>query len=236
MAGDPYLILVEDLDQFPGPEPEDPDLTEEEARSRPVFPDHIRPRLDPLEQDILDLLEKGLTQGQIGRILDLSQAGISYRLRRAVERLRFWLAFDELILPMEDIRAKLWTLRLSPQSCERAALYCHLESQCLVAQTLGNCNQNMVRTSILTVIKHLKKQPPEDELAARILALFRLIQTQGSARKLGYSQQMQRMRQSRGSRVKPNELNPDSYVIQQTPDGAECVSRETQLNRLSDLA
>lgn len=65
------------------PETELPAYTAEEL---PGLLDRLQ-EVSPLEADIVDLTLRGIRQCEIGRILGLTQMAVSYRLRRALERL-----------------------------------------------------------------------------------------------------------------------------------------------------
>lgn len=85
----------------PEPEPEEPELPEDIRGVEDL--DRYLNRIPPVEADVLDLLVRGKTQGDIAVVLDLTQGGVSYRLARAVERVRYARWLDSLGLSVERV-------------------------------------------------------------------------------------------------------------------------------------
>ncbi len=85
----------------PEPEPEEPELLEDLRGVEGL--DRYLDRIPPVEADVLDLVRRGKTQGDIAVVLDLTQGGVSYRLARAVERVRYARWLDSLGLTVETV-------------------------------------------------------------------------------------------------------------------------------------
>lgn len=64
-------------------------------------------RLPDEERDCVDLVAKGCLQTDIGSILGLTQAAISYRLHRAEARLRWMLLEEGSLFGVDELRAAL---------------------------------------------------------------------------------------------------------------------------------
>jgi hypothetical protein len=85
----PFLVA-------PEPEFEEEGLTGPLSVRLGVEEDRLRGALDrlpPKERDILDLAVRGKTQTDIAEVMGgTSQSSISYKIGRAIQRLRFWLS------------------------------------------------------------------------------------------------------------------------------------------------
>lgn len=85
---------------------EEPSSLEETSWTPPITPDrweYALSRLHDGDRDILEARARGLTQREIGTLLDLTQAAVSHRMRKIQERLAWllveagsWFAADEL--------------------------------------------------------------------------------------------------------------------------------------------
>lgn len=86
----------------PEPEPEEPELLEDLRGVEDL--ERFLDRIPPIEADLLELLvRRGKTQGDIAVVLDMTQGGVSYRLARAVERVRYARWLDSLGLDRETV-------------------------------------------------------------------------------------------------------------------------------------
>jgi DNA-binding CsgD family transcriptional regulator len=91
-----HLIGGEALDHVPAPDAEESvPLTVTLGVSEERL-DRALERLPAKERDILELAGLGKNQRDIAKLIGLTQPGVSYRFRRAIKRLQFWLSVPEL--------------------------------------------------------------------------------------------------------------------------------------------
>ena len=116
MAGrNGFTIAVGDAAHFAAPEPEDPELEDPDRPLTPIelarqqgehFWEQLLARIPPREADCVRLyFQQGKRQEDIASIFGVTQAAVSYRLCRAISRIRFLLAVP--IFEEEDIRRDL---------------------------------------------------------------------------------------------------------------------------------
>jgi len=108
-------------------------------------------RLPPLEADVVELRLAGKTELEISRILNMTQAAISYRFQRACRRVRFLDSMPDL--SEQEIRTTLAPL-LKPRTIEVLVGMFHTSSQSRTAELLGT-SQGNVRHRFFTALEQL---------------------------------------------------------------------------------
>jgi hypothetical protein len=92
---------------------------------------------DPEEADMLEMYNNGVTEAEIGREFGLSQAGVSYRLHRAHERIKFLLSVPHVFAINEHtIREHLSDICSAIQVASMA-VYSNSWNYCRTGKVLG---------------------------------------------------------------------------------------------------
>lgn len=160
--------LYDDLD----PEPAEVD----DEPSGPV-PDRLAvmlTRLHPMDADFLDLyFLRGKFESEIGVIFGLTQAAVSYRLHKAIARLR-WLAGVPQITE-EELRRDLPTLGFSEQEVE--ILYWMWKTTCLseAARQTGATDET-TKWRLARLCRLLEKSAQENPVARPYADFFAAVQ------------------------------------------------------------
>jgi hypothetical protein len=113
---EPFLLFLapDAIDrQFTAPEPEDVDFILDLGDGEVSIPQFDRAYLDripPEEADAIELAMRGCHQHDLAKIFGVSQAAISYRRLRGIERIRYMVWLDSLEITEERLRADLTKL------------------------------------------------------------------------------------------------------------------------------
>lgn len=156
------------LDALDGVEPDDDDSTPLTLSALEPFFD----RLPPFEGDLVSMTLLGKRQVDIASILGITQAGISYRLSRAVERLRFFAELPDLTT--DEIREVLEPL-MHPFRVEVMIGMWTTSCQTEVADNLG-FSQGRVRFHFLEGIRLLEKLARSNPFYKPYAKGFRMVQ------------------------------------------------------------
>lgn len=126
--------------------------------------DQLRPlfdRLPPVEADFLDLhFFQRLRQTQIAEIFGVSQPTVCYRLKRAVQRLKYLVSEGETIEDFEAMREHLLRFFSDPFDAEVMTVFCQTTCQTGTAARLG-VTQGKVRHRLLRSLKALQEERSE---------------------------------------------------------------------------
>ena len=129
----------------------DQESLDELDRLRPLFD-----RLPPVEADFLELhFFERLRQTQIADIFGVSQPTVCYRLKRAIERLRYLVSSDEAPLDFERMSQDLRAFFADPFDADIVVVFCQTTCQTGTAARLG-VTQGKVRHRLLRSIRNLR--------------------------------------------------------------------------------
>jgi hypothetical protein len=146
---DPTDRLIDRLSGAPEEEPEPDSATDWRARLPEL--QHLLQMLPAVEQDLLHLSHQGMRQVDLAQLFGLTQAAISYRVRRARERLLFLRDFPQPSL--EEMQRDLAGV-LDPQYIIVLWDMSGTTSQTHTAARLG-WTQGRVRFALLRIAERL---------------------------------------------------------------------------------
>jgi len=124
-------------------------------------------RLPALEQDILRVhLDLRRSHADIARILGMSQPAVSYRYKRARERLAVWDLLPS-VTPQE-VRAVMEERRARESDITAMVLYVETNNQSEVARRMGT-NQGFVRNALMRgLVQHLQNDLSHEDRHVRV--------------------------------------------------------------------
>lgn len=173
MSSTGYVISVdpsEMANRFASPEPlfDEPLEEEEKEKIESIlsslhFETQVRPLLDRIPDREADLIElyyiRKKRQADIAEIFSVTQAAISYRLDRGLQRIKFLLSMPQVT--EEDIRNTLPNVPLKPIDVEILVGMWKTTCQTEVATQLG-LTQGRVRHRFFGAVKLLERKASED--------------------------------------------------------------------------
>lgn len=173
MSSTGYVISVdpsEMANRFASPEPlfDEPLEEEEKEKIESIlsslhFETQVRPLLDRIPDREADLIElyyiRKKRQADIAEIFDVTQAAISYRLDRGLQRIKFLLSIPQLT--EADMRNNLPYVPLKPIDVEILIGMWKTTCQSEVATQLG-LTQGRVRHRFFVAVKLLERKTAED--------------------------------------------------------------------------
>ncbi len=95
-----------------------------------------------------------INQYQIAKLFNVSQPSVHHRLRKAAQRIRYWVARPDLTA--SDVRAALTPL-LPPEDTEIMVLTAETTSQARTGRAIGQ-SQSYVRYRFLRSIKRIERE------------------------------------------------------------------------------
>jgi len=130
-------------------------------------------KLPKREKDIINLYYiVGKDQRDIGQILSITQGDVSYRLKRAIKRMKFLLKLPDL---SEDVmRTKLGEVLPNEQYVEIMIGIYKTSSQSAVAKKIG-LSQGKIRYRFLRGLEIIRKLSTEQELFKQYHETFKMI-------------------------------------------------------------
>lgn len=130
-------------------------------------------KLPPREKDIVRLYyEKGKDQRDIGVILNITQGDVSYRLKRAIKRIKFMLKLPNL--EEESMRLKLLGLLPNEQYVSIMIGIYKTSSQSAVAKEIG-LSQGKIRYRFLRGLEIIQKNMSSDAVLQEYFEAFSMI-------------------------------------------------------------
>jgi Sigma-70, region 4 len=173
MSSTGYVISVdpsEMANRFASPEPlfDEPLEEEEKEKIESIlsslhFETQVRPLLDRIPDREADLIElyyiRKKRQADIAEIFDVTQAAISYRLDRGLQRIKFLLSIPQVT--EDEMRNILPYVPLKPIDVEILIGMWKTTCQSEVATQLG-LTQGRVRHRFFGVVKLLERKASED--------------------------------------------------------------------------
>jgi hypothetical protein len=183
MSSTGYVISVdpsEMANRFASPEPlfDEPLEEEEKEKIESIlsslhFETQVRPLLDRIPDREADLIElyyiRKKRQADIAEIFGVTQAAISYRLDRGLQRIKFLLSMPQVT--EEDIRNTLPNVPLKPIDVEILVGMWKTTCQTKVAAQLG-LTQGLVRHRFFEALKVLKHKSSEDVVFEPFFRLY----------------------------------------------------------------
>lgn len=164
---------------FDGEEPEE-DAHDASFLSSLSYEDQIKPLLDRLPEREADLIElyyiQKKRQADIAEIFGVTQAAISYRLDRGLQRIRFILSIPDVT--EEEMRFDLPHVPFRPLDVDILVGMWQTSSQTVVASKLG-LTQGRVRHRFFEAVKTLEKRSAEE---TRFTPYFKIFKSIGSKR------------------------------------------------------
>lgn len=140
----------------------------------------IRFGLSSKERDIFELYYfRGKTQEQIGRMLNLAQRTVGYRLAKGMERIRYFLFIDSL--DFDDFRDAVNEALSQTMRGDELTLYVNIvigvvttSSQSVVGELLG-LNQSMVRWRFFKSLEAMERESPDRPRLQRYVNVLHLV-------------------------------------------------------------
>lgn len=183
MGSTGYVISVDPAElanRFASPAPliDDPIEEVDEARVESIltslhFETQVRPLLDRIPEREADLIElyyiKKKRQADIAEIFDVTQAAISYRLDRGLQRIKFLLSIPQIT--EEEMRDNLPFVPLKPIDVDILVGMWKTTCQSEVATQLG-LTQGRVRHRFFGAVKLLEKKANEDSSFEPLFKVF----------------------------------------------------------------
>jgi len=182
VSGEVFAFGVdpEELARFGGDDPaltrliegtaEDADAPEDQRFEQLIVP--LLGQLPPREADIIELYYcQKKRQLDIGLMLGLTQAGVSYRLKRAAERLHFLLSIPKLsdAEVTESLRRYF-----EPDEMQILLTYRATSSQSATGKLLG-LYQEQVRARLFKYLKKMQEWRETDPSLADVTRLFEML-------------------------------------------------------------
>jgi hypothetical protein len=164
------------LDELVAPSPEE----EEYEGNVSSYESLIRPLLDlipPREADLIDLYYlQRKKQADIAAIFEVTQAAVSYRLDRGIQRIKFFLSVPQLT--EEELREDLPRVPFKPIDVDILVGMWRTTCQSEVAKQLGQ-TQGLVRHRFFVAVKTLEKRASEDKDFERLYQYFSKLSQKG---------------------------------------------------------
>ena len=130
----------------------------------------LLPKIPEREADLIELyFFTGLRQGAIAQIFEVTQAAISYRLDRGIQRIKFLLSIPQVT--EEELRTDLPLVPFRPVDVDILVGMWVTTCQSEVATRL-NLTQGNVRHRFFEAVKTLAKKGAEDEKFAPYAKIF----------------------------------------------------------------
>ena len=113
-----------------------------------------------LDRDVLTLVLAGKQQSAVAAILDMSQQGVSHRLRTAIQRLRTIADMpplpprDQMVAELRELLSR-YQIRCNPRAPEQLAYFATCGNGSATARAFGT-SQSIVQRMIIRALKRLR--------------------------------------------------------------------------------